>query len=91
MLVTGRVYEEERDYLDCSPLQTHHEASDASSAEETSNPINLSHYMPSCIILGKARGILVAKNAEQQTDEVPHSDQDSVVSPIAGLGDQLSV
>jgi hypothetical protein len=43
------------------------------------------------VLLGKAGWVLVSEDAKQKTNKVPHSDQDTVVSPIALLRDHLSI
>jgi hypothetical protein len=72
-------------------LQTHHEASNTSCAKKSADVVDLFQDITCCILLIQARRILVAEDAKNEANEVPHSDQNAIVSPVADLSDHLSV
>jgi hypothetical protein len=74
-----------------TPLETHHEAGNTCCAEGTTNVIKFAQYMASRVVFGQAGRILVKEDDEDQTNEVPDADDDAVVSPTAGLRDQLRI
>lgn len=77
-------------HLLCSPLHTHHEKSNTESAEDASNVVNLTENL-----LRWARGladrVIIAKDNQEEADQVPDADHDSGISPVSsGLSDELS-
>jgi hypothetical protein len=74
-----------------TPLKTHHEARDTYRAEQSADVVDLAQNMAGRVILGETRWVLVAEDDEKQADEVPDADENAVVSPVAGLRDQLGV
>jgi hypothetical protein len=74
-----------------TPLKTHHEARDTYRAEQSANVVDLAQNMAGRVILGQAGWVLVAEDDENQADEVPDADENAVVSPVAGLSDQLRI
>jgi hypothetical protein len=78
-------------HLRCAPLQTHHEASDTNGAENTTDVVDLPQDMASSILLSEARWVFVGKDDQKKTHKIPYANQDTVVSPTAGLSNQLSV
>lgn len=78
-------------YLRGAPLQTHHEASNTTNAENTANVVDALDDVGCSVLGSQARRIMVAEDAEKKTDEVPDADKDAVVAPIAGFSDELGV
>jgi hypothetical protein len=74
-----------------TPLKTHHEARDTYRAEQSANVVDLAQNMAGRVVFGEAGRVLVAEDDEKQADEVPDADEDAVVTPVAGLCDQLGI
>jgi hypothetical protein len=72
-------------------LKTHHETSDTTDAKKTTNVIDALQDMGGGILRGKARRIMIAENAEKQADEVPDTDKNAVIAPIARFCNELGV
>jgi len=80
----------EKTYLRSTPLQTHHEGCDATNAEDTTNVVDALDNVGCSVLGSQTRRIMVAKDAQEKTDEVPDADKDTVVAPVAGFSDELS-
>jgi hypothetical protein len=74
-----------------TPLQAHHEAGDTSGAQKPPNIVDLSKNMACGVLLGKARWVLVRKDAKQEAHKVPHSNKETIISPTTLFGDHLSI
>jgi hypothetical protein len=51
----------------------------------------LSKDVTCSVLLGKTGWVFVCENAEQETDEIPKTDKNTVVSPAALFCDSLSI
>ena len=72
-------------------MQTHHKASNAADAENTSNIVDALENMGGSILCSKTRRVMVAEHTKEQTDEVPDADQNAVVAPVTRFSNELSV
>lgn len=74
-----------------APLHAHHEAKHAADGQNTADVINPSDdLLVGQHVCGFGR-ILVEEGHEHQTEEIPDTDEDSIVSPVAGFGDELCI
>ena len=74
-----------------TPLQTHHEARDTANTKETTNIVDPLQDVCCGVFSSKARWIVVAEDAEEKANEVPDTNEDTVVTPVAGLSNELGV
>lgn len=76
-------------YLGCTPLHAHHEACATSCTQNATNVVDLAENIAAGVGGRETGRVVIAEHAEQKTDEVPHTNKDTVKAPVARFRDKL--